>query len=395
MEVYVTGIGCISSLGDNVTDNLKRLRKGQHGLSLATHFESKFSTSFYFGEIKRDNQSLIDELNLQANTGLTRSDLLAIKAFSEAIISSALTHEQLISPDTAFISASTVGGMCITDQLYRDANLLSDSVEYLASYSCAAHTLKIAELLGLKGLTNTINTACSSSANAIMYGSRLIQSGRAKRAIVGGVDSLAKYTVNGFNALQILSAEPCKPFDSERTGLNLGEAAAYLILESETEVKDKKILAKLTGYGNTNDAYHSSSMSDSGIGVKASINEALTKAKISNDLIDYINAHGTGTLNNDFVELAAFHSVFKKVPVYSSTKSYTGHTLGAAGALESIFSILSLMYQEIYPSLNFKNEMAPYKSAPLTILRKDRLENVMSNSYGFNGNCTSLIFQRA
>ena len=190
---------------------------------------------------------------------LTRTDLLAFKAFKEAVESAGLSPEEISSPDTAFVSASTVGGMCLTDQLYKDSNLLTNDSEYLDSYSCSAHANRIVERYQIKGPVDVINTACSSSANALMHGARLIRSGRAKRAIVGGVDSLSKYTVNGFNSLQILSSDRCKPFDSERDGLNLGEGAAYLVLERADERKGKKASAQLVGYGNSNDAYHTSS----------------------------------------------------------------------------------------------------------------------------------------
>jgi 3-oxoacyl-(acyl-carrier-protein) synthase len=173
-----------------------------------------------------------------------------------------------------------------------------------------------------------------------MLGARLIKSGRARRAIVGGVDSLAKYTVNGFNSLKILSDAPCKPFDEDRDGLNLGEGAAYLVLEAENVVGDKKIYAEVAGYGNANDAHHPSAMSDEATGAIRSMREAVESAGIGFDLIGYINAHGTGTQNNDGVELTGMAALFEKIPPFNSTKSYTGHTLGAAGAIEAVYSIL-------------------------------------------------------
>jgi 3-oxoacyl-(acyl-carrier-protein) synthase len=285
--------------------------------------------------------------------------------------------------------------MCLTDQLYEDANLKSESSEYLASYGCSAHTLRLIKKYNIKGFTNTINTACSSSANAIMFGSRLIKSGRVKRAIVGGTDSLAKYTVNGFNALKILSESPCKPFDEHRCGLTLGEGAAYLVLESEEVVSNKNTYARVSGYGNANDAFHTSTISDNAVGVISAISQALKSANLDPNKIDYINTHGTGTENNDFVELTGLSKIFNKIPPYNSTKSYTGHTLGAAGAIESIFSILSIINNELYPSLNINTPISQFNLSPVKKYETGvDINYVLSNSFGFGGNCTSLIFSK-
>ncbi len=285
--------------------------------------------------------------------------------------------------------------MCLTDELYHDANKQEEGSEYLASYDCSAVTLYIQSTHQLQGIANTINTACSSSANAIMYGARLIQNGFAKRAIVGGVDSLAKFTLNGFNALHILSPSLCKPFDKERQGLNLGEGSAFLVLERKEDVGYKLIHARLTGYSNTNDAYHPSSLSPAGDGPYLAMTKALTLAGLDASDIGFINTHGTGTENNDEVEGRAMLKVFKQVPAFASTKSNIGHTLGAAGAIEAVYSILNLKYQEVYPSLNFTEPASETGLVPTLEYRQIEIEHVMSNSFGFGGNCSSLIFSKA
>ena len=246
----------------------------------------------------------------------------------------------------------------------------------------------------MNGIINTINTACSSSANAIMYGAMLIKNGFAKRAIVGGVDSLAKYTINGFHALHILSPEKCTPFDENRKGLNLGEGAAFLLLEKEEDIIGKKVYAELSGYCNANDAYHPSSLSEQGDGPFFSMQGALQSAKLSVDQIDFINAHGTGTENNDEVESKALIRLFEKPPAFASSKGNVGHTLGAAGAIEAVYSILNLMHQEVYPNLNFKQPIASTGLIPVQSYRKTSLQHIMSNSFGFGGNCSSLIFSK-
>jgi 3-oxoacyl-(acyl-carrier-protein) synthase len=227
-----------------------------------------------------------------------------------------------------------------------------------------------------------------------MYGARLIRNGKTKRAIVGGVDSLAKFTINGFNALHILSKENCTPFDEERKGLNLGEGAAFLVLEKESEVAGKKKYAVLSGYGNANDSFHASSLSDEGTGPYKAMKDALSSAKLDPSQIDFINAHGTATENNDLVESIAMLRLFEKVPAFASTKANIGHTLGAAGALEAVYCILNLSHQELYPAIHFNKPISDTGLIPVMSYQKISLNNIMSNSFGFGGNCTSLIFSK-
>lgn len=393
-KVVVTGVGIVSAIGDNLFVNLSRLLGGRSGITKAVHFQSRYTGSLPFGEVKLSDNELRSLLDVKEEKGYTRTTLLAIKAFEEAVEMARLSPEKISSKRTAFISASTVGGMCLTDQLYEDANLRSGGSEYLESYGCAAHTLQLTKRYKIKGFTNTINTACSSSANAVLLGAKLIKAGRARRVIVGGVDSLAKYTVNGFNALKILSSEPSRPFDVDRDGLNLGEGAAYLVLENEKFADPQNIMAEVAGYGNANDAHHPSAMSEEAIGAIASMREALRSGGILPEQVDYINAHGTGTPNNDQVELEGIRQVFAKIPPYSSTKAYTGHTLGAAGAIEAIFSILTLIHGEIFPSLNIKTPIDPSHLPVMTNIQQESIQYVLSNSFGFGGNCTSLLFRK-
>ena len=388
----MTGMGIISAIGNNLSENYDSLHHGRSGIGKAAYFESVYTSTLPFGEVKCSNETLKKQLHLEDKPGYTRTCLLAVKAVDEAINDAGLSQEQLSSIETALISASTVGGMCLTDQLYQDANTDSGGSEYLDAYNCASHTLKLIEKYQIKGFTNTINTACSSSANAIMLGARLIKSGRAKRVIVGGVDSLAKYTVNGFNALKILSEFPCRPFDEDRDGLNLGEAAAYLVLESEDIVDDKKVYAEICGYGNANDAHHPSAMSDDAVGAIRCMKEAIKLAGIIPSQVGYINTHGTGTPNNDQVELFGMTKIFETIPPYNSTKSYTGHTLGAAGSVEAIFSILSIIKSEIFSGLYIQKPIVSFNIPTVSeLIENISVDYVLSNSFGFGGNCTSLV----
>ncbi|RYY19257.1 MAG: beta-ketoacyl-[acyl-carrier-protein] synthase family protein [Chitinophagaceae bacterium] len=393
-DIVVTGIGVISAIGNSVSENQRALRSGVCGISTLQNFPSRFSGALPCGEIKISTEDLRQKLSA-FEPGVTRTDLLCVHAFEEAINHAGLTREIVSSQQTAVINGNTVGGMCLTDELYHDANKDDEGSQYLASYDSCAVGLYLQSRYGLNGLTNTINTACSSSANAIMYGARLIRNGLAKRAIVGGVDSLAKFTINGFNALHILSPELCRPFDKNRQGLNLGEGAAFLVLEKREDAGKKKILATLSGYSNTNDAYHPSSLSPTGEGPFLAMSNALNTAGLNASDISFVNTHGTGTENNDEVEGRAMIRIFNTVPPFSSTKSNTGHTLGAAGAIEAVYSIFNLLDQEVFASLNFTDPVEETDLRPVTQYKKQAISHVMSNSFGFGGNCSSLIFSKA
>lgn len=392
-RIVVTGMGVISAIGNNVEENRTALIIGKCGITSLDNFPSRYAGIMPFGEIKTSTDALKQQLNAY-EPGVTRTMLLSLQAFNEAVNDSGLSAHEISAADTALISGNTVGGMCLTDEFYADAHSKTTGSEYLKSYDAASVIMYVQEHWNMNGITTTFNTACSSSANAIMYGAKLIQHGFAKRAIVGGADTLAKFTINGFNALRILSDEKCRPFDKDRKGLNLGEGAAYLVLEKEEDAAGKNIYAVVAGYGNANDAFHPSSLSEDGDGPVAAMQSALATAKLDAGNIDFINAHGTATENNDQVESVAMKKVFQQVPAFASTKGNTGHTLGAAGAIEAVYSILTLIHQEIYPALQFNESIEVTGLTPVLSYNKKSLQHVMSNSFGFGGNCTSLIFSK-
>lgn len=393
-RILVTGMGIISAIGDGIEANRASLSHGRTGIGYASLLSSRYSSLLPFGEIKISTQSFKQKLHVNEQD-ITRTSLIALNALGQAVDDSQLTAQEIHSYDTALIGASTVGGMCLTDQLYHDANKHDEGSAYLSSYDCGSVGMYLQKRYQINGIVDTINTACSSSANAIMHGARLIHHGLAERAIVGGVDSLAKFTINGFNALHILSDEICTPFDEKRNGLNLGEGAAFLVLEKEENIHNKHVYAELSGYCNSNDAFHPSSLSDDGEGPYLAMKGALKTANLTPDKIDFINAHGTGTENNDEKESIAMIRLFEKTPAFISTKSYTGHTLGAAGAIEAVFSILSLYNGEVYPEINFSSPIVSTGLTPVSSYQKKNLQHVMSNSFGFGGNCSSLIFSKA
>jgi 3-oxoacyl-(acyl-carrier-protein) synthase len=387
-------MGVISAIGNSVAENHLALKAGTCGIHKKLDlFPSKYAGVLPFAQVAFSNDELIKKLQI-TEKGVTRTTMLAMHALNESVADAGFDPSTVSAFDTALIGANTVGGMCLTDELYHDANSSQGGSDYLGSYDGASVCIYLQKRFGMNGIINTINTACSSSANAIMYGAMLINNGFAKRAIVGGTDSLAKFTINGFNALHILSPVNCTPFDENRKGLNLGEGAAFLILEKEEDIKGKKVYAELTGYCNSNDAHHPSSLSDDGDGPFLSMQGALNAAKLSPDKIDFINAHGTGTENNDEVEGRAMIRLFNNPPPFASTKGNIGHTLGAAGAIEAVYSILSLVHQEVYQNLHFKTPVPSTGLSPVQSYKKMPVHHVMSNSFGFGGNCSSLVFSK-
>ena len=274
----------------------------------------------------------------------------------------------------------------------------SESVRrYITTHNIGDVTHQIADYFRLKGIVTSVSTACSSSANAIITAAHLLTTGRADCLIVGGSDALSKFTINGFNSLMILSDSECTPFDAHRKGLNLGEAAAYLVLETEENAlrRGAKIKAVLSGWGNANDAYHQTASSEDGQGAYLAMQQALQMAQLEPETIDYINAHGTATPNNDLSESRALLRVFgERVPHYSSTKPFTGHTLGAASSVEAVFSVMALRNDIVFPNLNYQTPMPEVPIRPETELLHLPVRHVLSNSFGFGGNCSALIFSK-
>lgn len=394
--VAITGMGIISAIGNNVAENYRSLVAGKSGISRVSKIDTIHRDNIMVGEIEFTNGELEKMLGLDPDNSFARTALLgaiaAKEAFSEAKITDVKAYR------TGIVSASSVGGMDMTEKYYYEYLENGNHRKYIDSHHTGDSTQKIAALLGIdESLVTTISTACSSAANAIMFGARLIKAGKLDRVIVGGSDCLSKFTINGFNTLLILSDTYCTPFDEHRKGLNLGEAAAYLVLEADELVKngDKKVLGYVKGYGNANDAFHQTASSENGDGAALSMEKALAVAGLLPKDIDYINAHGTATGNNDLSEGRAIIRVFgDSVPDLSSTKAYTGHTLAAAGAIEAVFSILALQNKVIFPNLNFKTPMKEFSLIPQKTLKNKELNTVLSNSLGFGGNCSTLIFSK-
>lgn len=385
----------ISAIGANTSECLEALKDRRSGIGPITQLKSIHQGVLPIAEVKQPTSVLLSKIGASVLPRYTRTALLGIIAAREAITNSGITDIGEVS--TGLVSASTVGGMDRSEQFYSSfiADNRKGKLIDVVNHDCADATERIATDLGISGLVTTISTACSSSVNAIMHGSNLIKAGILERLVVGGTDSLTKFTLNGFNTLMILDKKGCKPFDENRAGLTLGEGAAFLVLESEEAVKrfGKTPLAEISGYGNANDAYHQTASSPDGKGAFLAMTKALALSGMKPGAIDYINVHGTGTQNNDLSEGIAMERVFaERVPPFSSTKAYTGHTLGAAGAMEAVISVLSLQNHSVFPNLNFSTPMKELHIQPVTEMMSGMtLRHVLSNSFGFGGNNSSII----
>jgi 3-oxoacyl-[acyl-carrier-protein] synthase-1 len=397
-KVFITGVGIVSSIGLNYEEVVTSLKASRSGIGNITHLDSIYKDEIPVAEVKVTNNELRELAGISGKGAFSRTSLLGLIAAGQALSQAGI--DDVGEYRTGLISATTVGGMDRSEKFYE--KYLKDKsrgrLRDIITHDMGDSTEKIAEAYGIKDYVTTISTACSSSANAILVGSRLIENGVLDRVLVGGVDALTLFTINGFNSLMILDKTGCKPFDEERNGLTLGEGAGFLVLESEWIINKeiKKTLCEVKGYGNACDAFHQTASSPEGDGAFLSMQKALLKAGITPDKIDYINAHGTGTKNNDLSEGRAIERLCgDSVPYCSSTKSFTGHTLGAAGGIEAIFCVMAIEHQCIWPNLNFRQKMKELGFSPVTAYKNNiPVRNVLSNSFGFGGNNASLIFSR-
>jgi len=395
-SVYIAGVGAISAIGNNVAEHLASFKKEEAGMGDITLLDTIYRKKLPVAEVKLSNDELVAMTGLTINA--SRTTLLSMIAANEALMDAAIPD--FGSLRTGFVSANSVGGMDKSEDFFIDflADNNKGKLRNVFDHECGSMTEIVADKLGVSDFMTTISTACSSSANAIFYAARLIKNDVLDVVIAGGTDSLTKFTLNGFNTLMILDKAFCKPFDEHREGLNLGEGAGYVVLVSEKvmQILTKAPYCKLSGYNNSNDAYHQTASSPDGTGSYLAMQGALKKSGLTPADIDYINLHGTGTPNNDSAEGTAIKRLFDPVyPPMSSTKSYTGHTLGASGGIEAVFSILAIKHGIIYPNLRFETRMEELPFEPETkYLSGHDIKHVMSNSFGFGGNCTSLIFSR-
>ncbi len=401
-RIVITATGVISSLGAGRDEHVQKLRLAQPELRYPLILQTNHAHDFLLGEVAATNAELAARLPfLDKQARITRTALLSLCAFQDLLAQIDLNFLRSFGGRLSLVNASTVGGMSEVENIYHeliDLNYEGADTEWIELLDCAESTEQLATSFQLKPAMATISTACSSSANAILVAARRLRTGMADIAIAGGGDALSRFTLNGFHSLKNMDPAACRPFDGQRNGLNLGEGAAYLVLEREQDAlrRGARIEAVLSGWCNANDAYHPTAPSPDGAGALRTMQSALNHAGLTASDIGYINAHGTATINNDAAEGKAINTLWGgRPPKFSSTKAFTGHTLAAAGALEALFSIWAM--QEGFAPANL-NWSVPMEECPVQpVLQTEPLQarHVMSNSFGFGGNNVSLVFSRA
>lgn len=389
--ISVTGLGIICSIGNDADSVLDSLRKKESGVGSMNYLHSKHSY-LPVGEVQLSNDQMKDILGIEDETPMSRTTLMGAIAIRQALNHAGISVEELNGKRVALISGTTVGGMDLTENYYEQMKT-DDSLLYLPkSNECGKSTEEMAEIVGLvNAQTCTISTACSSALNSIILGSEMLKRNEVDVVIAGGSEALSRFHLNGFNTLMILDKEQCRPFDDTRAGLNLGEGAAFVVLEKNSD----KSLAFVAGYGNRCDAFHQTASSDNGEGAYLAMKDALEMAHLKPEDIQYVNAHGTGTPNNDITESQALIRIFgEDMPEISSTKAFTGHTTSASGSIEAVICILAMQNNFTPANLGWKNKI---EGGIVPTLGNDNivLENVICNSFGFGGNDSSMVISKS
>ncbi len=390
IRIAVTGVGIICSSGRNQSEVWKSIVAARAGIAKFTRFPNDTFPTDIAAEAE-----LEPSLSARDAKRLSRTDLLAVIAAKEA-----LAQAGDAPLDRAVVSTGTSTGGLLEGEDYYIRRLSVGRRRARASrvlqQPTSAPSDAVARILRLGGGAVSNATACASAGAAIGLAADYIRSGYADVAIAGGSDALCRLTYSGFNVLQAVDPEPCAPFAATRKGITLGEGAGYLVLErwEDAVARGAAILAELTGYGASCDAHHPTAPAEDGSGAEAAMRGAMAEAKVAS--VDYVNAHGTGTLLNDSAETKAIIAALgMNVPV-SSSKSYFGHTLGASGAVEAVVTVLALQHQIAPPTLRLHEsaEDCSLDYIPHTP-RALAMTDVLSNTFGFGGSNVSLAFRRA
>ena len=397
MNIAITGEGIVSAIGLDKEEVVQSLLDKKTGIGEMKHLQSAHQ-ELPVGEVDLSNGQMKEMLGIPSNVMMSRTSLLGMLAIQQALQDAGMDKETLQAmtgerkPRIVLVSGTTVGGMDMTELCF-DKVEDKRSLEFLRHHDCGSSTQVMADHFGIFDEVTTLSTACSSAANAIMLGARLLKAGEADIVVAGGTEALSRFHLNGFNSLMILDHEPCRPFDASRAGLNLGEGAAFVVLESEQAAKARgtEPHAYLTGYGNACDAFHQTASSENGEGAYLAMKEAIETAHLQPTDIQYVNAHGTGTPNNDQSESVSLKRIFgDKMPPVSSTKSFTGHTTSASGSIEAVICILAMQHHFVPANLGWKHQMES-GITPTMGESNVQLEHVVCNSFGFGGNDSSLV----
>lgn len=382
-QVVISGIGAICSLGKSVNEMAVNLFAGeQYYIDRPTLFDSSLSAPVF-------------EVN-DFKTSNARTLKLALHAVDEAY-RSAFSDKHAVNKKIGVVVGTTVGCMFNSLSFYKDfRDKNNPDFKHVKSYLSSNLGNTIKERFGFNGPAMTVTTACVSSSHAMGIGMEWIRNNVCDIVIAGGADELDLIPYTGFNSLQLLSQKPCKPFDAARNGLNLGEGAGFVVLESLKSAQERNIdiKLKLCGYATFSDAYHLTSPEPQGKSLEKSIFKALEMAEICPENIDYINAHGTGTKDNDKVEGSVIKRVFGENAHFSSTKALTGHTLGASGGIEAVICCIGLSNNTFPLNARFETIDSEIGVAPLTKVYKKDSRYALSSSLGFGGGNSALIIEK-
>jgi len=369
VSVVVTGLGCLSALGKGVSETRDALYRG---VVQPPDPDGPASTVSPPPAVFRVKAALAPP----DRPGRTRTSHLALLALEEAVM------------------GTTVGCTLNDEPYYRDVRAGHDpGPEPLQRYLANDLSRVVADRLGARGPAMTVVNACSSGADAVGHGAGWLRRGLCDVAVVGGADALSRYPYLGFAALRNASPERCRPFDLHRKGLNLGEGAAILVLEREEDARRRgaAILARLVAYASASDAFHPTAPHPEGRGLHLAARRALAQARLAPDEIAFVNAHGTATAENDRVEGRVLARLFATVPPVIATKGYTGHTLGAAGALEAAFTVINLADRRIPGCAGFRTPDPECEIVPTATTREIAGGAAMSTSLAFGGTNSVLV----
>ena len=402
MNIAITGEGIISAIGYDKATVLESLREGRSGIGEMRYLPSSHH-ELPVGEVKWSDEELQSRLSIDPSGKFSRTAMMGMWSIRQALEDAGLLSNLSLlasrqsSLKIVLISGTTVAGMDLSERYFAEMVTSGSHLECLLDHSCGDNTRLMANHFGCFTDYTTISTACSSAANALILGANMLKAGEADIVVAGGTEALSMFHLNGFNSLMILDKERCRPFDDTRAGLNLGEGAAYVVMETEEHALQRQasIHAYLSGYGNACDAFHQTASSDNGEGAYLAMREALNMAGLQPSDIDYVNAHGTGTPNNDQSESVALQRIFgSNLPPVSSTKGFTGHTTSASGSIETVICLLAMHHGFIPANLGFAHPMAS-GIVPSLGAEGCHLSHVLCNSFGFGGNDSSLVFSRS
>ncbi len=397
-RVAVTGLGAVTAIGCDLSEFWRNLTEGVCGIRPLSLFDASGYRTQTAGEVAEIPDGF---LSAAERRRMSRADRMGLAAAAEAIAAAGLDLSREDPTRVGVILGGGTSGLLDSEEFYqRHLQGKKARPSRVLNHLPDAITDRVAQRWGLQGIKSTITTACSSSANAMGYAFDAIVSGLADVVVTGGSDVLARLTYGGFNSLRSVDPDPCRPFDRARRGLSIGEAAGMLVFEEAGRAKRRgaPILAEFLGYGVTSDAFHMTAPDPSGAAGGRAIRAALASAGIDAGDVDYVNAHGTATPQNDSAETAALKAALgeraREIPV-SSIKSMIGHCLCASGAIEAVATVLTVRHGTVPPTVHYEN---PDPACDLDYVpnqaREADVRVALSNSFAFGGNSTVVVFGR-